>query len=252
MKVYCPECRSTIAADDIALTTGWAKCRRCDEVFKLADVVPDFAPSTPPDQKPPRPYDGWTLLERDGERLIIVSPPRGWRTESWALLGFAVVWITFVSFGTAGALGSLLRHRPPGAPFHWDRLFPALFLIPFWIVGLGLAGALLWSVLGARRVYLDASILYGEMRCLTWRRTVSMDRQNVQHAREDYFWSKNNASPQMHCTVDIVHTKGVFRLPVASEAEQQWLAAEINDFLKQTPYEAPVHGDFHAPEWPHR
>jgi hypothetical protein len=37
MKIICPSCRVPVAAEDVALDTGLAKCRTCNNVFRFAD-----------------------------------------------------------------------------------------------------------------------------------------------------------------------------------------------------------------------
>ncbi|HEU4558825.1 MAG TPA: hypothetical protein VFS20_13285 [Longimicrobium sp.] len=42
MKIPCPECRVPVAADDVNLSTGLAKCRTCNSVFRF-DNHPELA-----------------------------------------------------------------------------------------------------------------------------------------------------------------------------------------------------------------
>jgi hypothetical protein len=149
------------------------------------------------------------------------------------MLGFAIFWLAFISFWTAGALGVFFNHgrvRPQNALF-------AAFSTPFWIVGIGMLAGVLWSARGTRRVYLDASTLYTESRCLfaRWRKTI--DRADVQHAREGIMKvRRNDNSDYTPYSVEIIFTKGSYRLPCNSQAEQAWLLGQINDFLKIVPY----------------
>ncbi len=125
-----------------------------------------------------------------------------------------------------------------GGQIGWANGLFAAFSTPFWLVGFGMLGGILWSARGSRRVYLDASILYAESRCLSarWRKTI--DRSEVQHARAGVFQvkSQNNNASYTPYSVEIVYTKGSYRLPCNTEAEQQWLIGQINDFLQMLPY----------------
>jgi hypothetical protein len=235
MKLLCPNCHRPIPSDDIELSAGWAKCRKCDEVFKLAEILPGYgkAESTPA-ALPERPFDAWIIVDRAPDRMIIAVPPFGMRAATWGLLGFAIFWLAFISFWTAAALGVFFNHgrvRPQNALF-------AAFSTPFWIVGIGMLTGVLWSARGTRRVYLDASTLYTESRCLfaRWRKTI--DRADVQCAREGAvkFRNSDNGGYTPYA-VEIVFTKGSYRLSCNSEAEQAWLIAQINDFLKTLPYQ---------------
>lgn len=43
MKIVCPNCRVPVAAEDIDLSSGLAKCRTCNNVFRFADQAPELA-----------------------------------------------------------------------------------------------------------------------------------------------------------------------------------------------------------------
>jgi hypothetical protein len=179
MKLECPECRRVIPAEDVSLETGCAKCRRCDEVFKLADILPGYAPDATAMQKPPeRPFDAWAVLERDDQRLVVHIPAQGMRAATWGALGFATFWLGFIAFWTAGALG-VFR-----GGIHWGNALFAAFSTPFWLVGFGMLAGVVWAARSSRTVYLDASVLQTQLRCLAWRRCKTIDRSAVQHARE--------------------------------------------------------------------
>jgi hypothetical protein len=237
MKVSCPNCRQVIPADDIALDKGWAKCVRCNEVFQLAQLVPDYAAAAPaPAAKPPeRPFDAWVVTERDGDRLIIHVPPMGMRAGAWGLLGFATFWTAFIAFWTTFALGGPAIFGPG---IRWENVIFACFSIPFWLIGFGMLGGVLWMARGSRVVLLDASKMVAELRCLFWRRRKLIDRAAVQCAREGVVTVKSNqpSSTYFPYPAEIIYEKGSFKLPCNSEAEQAWLLAEINGFLQQVPY----------------
>jgi hypothetical protein len=236
MKLLCPNCQRPIPSDDIELAAGWAKCRKCDEIFKLAEILPGYGTSAAaagPTAPPERPFDAWAVVDRTPERMIVVIPANGMRAATWGLLGFAIFWLGFIAFWTAGALGVFFNHgrvRPQNALF-------AAFSTPFWLVGIGMLAGVVWSARGTLRVYLDASTLYTESRCLfaRWRKTI--DRAEVQHARKGVVKVRNNEnSTYTPYSVEIIYTKGSYRLSCNSETEQDWLIGEINDFLKTVPY----------------
>jgi predicted Zn finger-like uncharacterized protein len=238
MKVTCPNCRQVIPADDIALDKGWAKCARCNEVYQLAQLVPEYAAAAAPAAAvapPERPFDAWVVAERDGDRLIVHVPPMGMRTGAWAMLGFATFWTGFIAFWTAGALGVFFG----GKPAAFNLLF-ACFSIPFWLAGFGMFGSVLWMARGSRVVLLDASKMVAEFRCLFWRRRKLIDRAAVQCAREGVVTVKSDqpSSTYFPYPAEIIYEKGSFKLPCNSQAERAWLIAQINGFLQQVPYRA--------------
>lgn len=232
MKVNCPQCGQVVPAENICLATGWATCPACNELIRLADVVPDFPPPGVGPARPQRPFDAHALLERTPQRLLLHVPARGMKGY-WALVGFAVFWLSFVAFWTAAALGLLWGEgvRP------WNLGFAA-FSIPFWLVGFGMLGGALFAARAEYTVRIDASFLLTQVRCLFWRRRKVIDRARVQHARapEQFRTGGPTASPQQHWPVEIVFEGGTFHLPCQTREEQAWLIGEINDFLQTVPY----------------
>jgi hypothetical protein len=67
-------------------------------------------------------------LARDGRSFTLEVPPA--RGGSWAMGGFATIWLGFVAFWTFSAVAM-------GAP-----IFFPLFSIPFWLVGFGMVGTI--------------------------------------------------------------------------------------------------------------
>jgi len=235
MKLNCPQCGQLVPADNIYLATGWATCPACNELIRLADVVPGFTAGAagPAEPKPPRPFDAQALLERTPQRLLVHVPARGMKGGLWALLGFGVFWLTFVAFWTAGALGILFG----GQVQAWNLGFAA-FSIPFWLVGFGMLGGVLFAARAEYTVRIDASFLLTQVRCLFWRRRKVIDRSQVQGARPAAVLQSGRPSPasEQQWSVEIVFEKGTFRLPCQNREEQAWLIAEINDFLQTVPY----------------
>ena len=233
MKIVCPDCGRAIPAEDIALEAGWAKCRRCQEVVRLADVLPGYGlPAAAGPAKPERPFDAWAVLEREPNKLMVHLPQRGMRASTWGLLFFSLFWTCFVAFWTAGALGVFFN----GGQIQWGNLAFAAFSIPFWAVGIGMLGGVLWMARGSRTVYLDDEQMMTELRCLIWRRRRTYPRDEVQHARVGTISvNSRNQDPSTLYPVEIVFTKGSFSLPCGNESEQEWLIAELNDFLQSRP-----------------
>jgi len=234
MKVNCPNCGEIVPAEGLALDTSWGKCTACHEVFRLADVIEGYvAPSEEQvPGKPERPFDAWAVVERQLDRLLIHIPPHGLRAGTLALLGFAIFWLAFVAFWTAGALGLLFNGQMRGV-----NIVFLCFSIPFWLVGFGMLGGVLWASRGSRTVYFDGVEMVTGLRCLLWRRRRVHDLATVQNARQS---SQKTSSDEEFATdtysVEIVYSSGSLVLPCSSRAEQQWLLAEINDYLQsQTP-----------------
>jgi hypothetical protein len=230
MKVHCPSCERVVPAADVALDKGWAKCATCNEVFPLAERLPGYS-ATGTQTPAERPFDAWAIVRREPQLLAIHLPAYGMRAAAWGLLGFATFWLAFIAFWTAGALGVFFNQ----GQLKWENGLFAAFSTPFWLIGFGMLAGVVWSARGTRSVMIDPAHLVSELRCLFWRRSRSIERNEVQCARTAERVSKHEGTRSTPA-VEIIFTKGSFQLPCNSTAEQEWLVAEINDFLQQVPY----------------
>jgi hypothetical protein len=251
VKVTCPTCREVVSAENIALDAGWAKCTRCNEVFRLSEILPGYTSGAPSEPVPERPFDARAVVERTEEKLIVHVPPNGMRPV-WGLLGFAVFWLGFIAFWTAGVLGLAFGG---GGPIGWGQVGFACFSIPFWAVGFVMLGTVVWSARGNRTACLTASWMLTELRCVFWRRRRRIARFLVQRARKGTFrgwrWegrSDDTAVGGAAFPVALVFENGTFSLPCTTEAEQEWLVAEVNQFLQSVSYKPPTLLDEHVHE----
>ena len=243
MKPICPSCHQEIPVEDVDLDTGLGRCRYCNEIFEIPELVEHVkklqaAPASDAPKVPPvKPADSRIRLIRKNDKLLIDVPPFGLSGPAVGLLLFSLFWLGFVAFWTAGALG-LFFH--PGQFPKWENIAFALFSIPFWLVGLGLLSGAIAAMYSRRIVYLDSSWLESRWKCLfiSFRKRIS--REDVQIAREattPLFRTESGAQARPGFGVEIVYTKGKIRIPCESEAEQNWLLAEINQFLETVPYQ---------------
>jgi hypothetical protein len=234
MKISCPNCSRTIPAADVALDKGWAKCTACDEVFRLADLVEGYPAEERLEVICERPFDARVVLKRDGEQLTIHVPPLGVGLPAVGLLAFAVFWLGFIAFWTMGALGLIFGRGNVNA----GNIAFAAFSIPFWVVGVGLLGGVVWLTRGKKYVLIDPGMMVTETRCLAWHRTRQVGRDQVQCAREYESVIRNENTTTRRLAVELVYRGGVYRIPAVNAAEQAWLVAEINSFLQAVPFDA--------------
>jgi hypothetical protein len=233
MKILCPSCEKEVPADNIDLKTGWGKCARCNDIFPLSDVLDGYSPpGESEDQTIERPFDAWARLERADNYLAVYLPPKGMRFATWSILCFAASWLGFIAFWTAGALGFFFNK---GQPPNLEEVLFACFSIPFWLVGFGMLGLVLWQARSTRAVYIDAENMVFERTCSIWRRRRAMERSRVQHARATTKTSRNEGATDIRQIAEIVFEKGSFALPCETKSEQLWLVGEINSFLKRVP-----------------
>lgn len=227
MQVVCPNCSSVVASENISLDAGWGKCGGCQDVFRLEAVLPGYRTPTarPPEGRAERPFDARVHLERSATELLMHLPAEGMRAGNWVMLGFATFWLGFVAFWTCGALGLLFGNQPIGA-FNWGF---AAFSIPFWLVGFGMLGTVIWKARGTKTVRIDSVEMVTQARCLGWKRTRRIAAEDIQSARIHVPSVKSEQTTTF--AVEIVYQGGSFVMTVDTPAEQSWLIAEINEFL---------------------
>jgi hypothetical protein len=102
MKILCPSCRVPVAAEDIALDTGLAKCRTCNSVFRF-DNLPELAvPAAPPRQHVARPRSVATWEDAGG-----LTVQYRWFSQKYIFLAiFCLFWDGFLVFWYLMAWGS--------------------------------------------------------------------------------------------------------------------------------------------------
>jgi len=117
MSTTCPVCRSTIATDDINVSTDLALCRACGKSFRFSEIVSELAVSGPDLNAPPA--GAWYQPLPDG--FTVGASTRTWQAAF--LIPFTCVWS---GFSMSGIYGSQI------AKGHFD-LGSSLFGIPFLI-----------------------------------------------------------------------------------------------------------------------
>ena len=106
MKILCPSCRVPVAAEDVALDTGLAKCRTCNNVFRFDNLPELAAPAVRPRQNVGRPRSVATW-EDDGGLTVQY---RWFSGKHIAMAVFCLVWDGFLVFWytMAWASGNML------------------------------------------------------------------------------------------------------------------------------------------------
>jgi hypothetical protein len=99
-----------------------------DRFDHARDALAALDAPAPARSQPSAPVGTRLALARDGRSFTLEVPPT--RGGSWAMGGFATIWLGFVAFWTFSAVAM-------GAP-----IFFPLFSIPFWLVGFGMVGTI--------------------------------------------------------------------------------------------------------------
>ncbi|HSU15354.1 hypothetical protein [Longimicrobium sp.] len=158
MKIICPECRVPVAAEDVNLGTGLAKCRTCNNVFRFTDVAPELAAPAARARIPVEKPRSVVTSEFGGELTL------EYRWFSWKYLFlafFCLFWDGFLVVWYAIAVRS-------GNPVL--MLFPLLHVA----VGIGLTYATLAGFVNTTTVRIDAGRIRVRHHPLPWGRTVEL------------------------------------------------------------------------------
>lgn len=132
MKITCPSCRSTIAMDDVNVSTDLALCRSCGKTFSFSEIVGGSATAAPDLSAPPS--GAWFELLPQGFRV-------GASTRSWMalfLVPFTCVW---AGMSLSGIYGGQIKSG------HFDP-FSSLFGLPFLIGSIALVAWCAMTVAG--------------------------------------------------------------------------------------------------------
>lgn len=162
MKIICPSCRVPVAAEDVALETGLAKCRTCNNVFRFDDL-PELARALArprPRAEKPNSVVTWD----DGYGLTLQYR---WFSPKYVLLalfclfwdGFLVLWYTMAIGG-----GELLM-----------TIFPILHVL----AGIGITYWTLAGLVNTTTVMIDGSRLRVTHHPLPWGRPVELQLYEV-------------------------------------------------------------------------
>lgn len=96
MPLRCPQCGASVAADDVNLQSGFAKCRYCNSIFSFVDQLPRSPQSPAPFHKRQVDMPKGFRVDYPGSDMVIV---RRWFSAKYlALLPFCLFWDGFLVF----------------------------------------------------------------------------------------------------------------------------------------------------------
>lgn len=221
MALNCPNCHFAIRDEFVNIQADTAKCTACGEVFRVSEALPDTAAAR--DLKPPAPEVAYVEYARDGG-ITVVLHRQGFRKKSVSALVFSGLWLAITSGVSIGMGVSVFQGEGPG-------IFGLLFLVPFWAVGLGMLYWGLWLALGATAIQLTPDeVVLGKMLFGRTRKRVFRLEDVERFSREVSY--KENDVPVYACAVNFGSKHKNFGHHL-SDADQEWLVAELNASLKK-------------------
>lgn len=181
MSLTCPACNAPIAPDDVNIQADIARCASCGDVFRPGSRVAGVAGQGPVADPVPAdpgglPANSRLIVHDHGRDLTIRIPSSGFRSGLLPLAFFTIVWwsfligfvvMLFVTVSGASDMNGPESVPEAGADAHSDALTEGksgagagdgdlplpcalLFMLPFFLVGFGMALAVLWPLFGRR------------------------------------------------------------------------------------------------------
>ncbi|BAY38614.1 serine/threonine protein kinase [Nostoc sp. NIES-2111] len=177
-----------------------------------------------------KPEDSKIQIIKDGDSLEIIIPPVGFRTSIVSTGLFAIAWNSFILSWTIGALS---------APFPINIPF-ALFSLPFWGAGYFMAYNFLFSLFGSIRLTLNREQitstreLFGhKLRHRQRSSTESITKlvYTPTHLSKDLNRGNTPILAQLEIWAGVKKYQLGHNTNIQSEAELEWLAQELSDWL---------------------
>ncbi|MEH1827454.1 MAG: serine/threonine-protein kinase [Nostoc sp.] len=170
-------------------------------------------------------------LTKNGDSLEIIVPPAGFAPSIVFTGLFAIVWNSFILFWTLGALS---------APFPVNIPF-ALFSLPFWGAGLMMVYKFLFNLFGRICLRLNPEQISISWELFAWKfyRPPASSRQSInklvyipKHFTKDSEGTRIAVPAQLDIWVGVKkYQLGGNSGAIKSEAELEWLAHELSDWL---------------------
>ena len=226
----CPKCDAVIAADNVNIQALIAKCEKCNEVFRVADVLPAASSESadPPEAvRFPRPATLTVIDEGD----IRVIRRRWFRPVYLFLLFFCIAWDSFLFFWYSMAL---FGPNMGGV----DVLF-MVFPIAHVAVGVGLTYFVIAGFLNKTYLGVTPEALFIRHRPVPWpgnRNLASADVKEV-FVEKTITQHRHGRTVTQYYSVLAVTADGarVKLLGSLELAEAQFYTQQLNDWLNLRP-----------------
>ncbi len=168
-------------------------------------------------QSPPKkPKGSRVQIQRTSRSLMIDIPPAGFRSQDLFLWIFAAGWNGFL----------LIFLLSAGIQLFFS---PAIIHI---LVGLGLITYLLWHSRSQVQINIETNRFSVHRKCLFYHRQSQGETADLEKVEIHHTGITSNDEPVMNCALFEGVKKHQFGSLLVRE-EQEWLVAEMNDFLQQ-------------------
>ncbi|MFS8872279.1 serine/threonine protein kinase [Synechococcus sp. R50.1] len=194
-----------------------ASARQALEALEHLDRRPALIPSDAAAVPTRQPAGSRIQLHKSEQTFQVVIPAR--QIGVLVLLPFAIAWNSFTTFFTIISVGH--------APFPANLLF-GLFILPFWTVGLGMVGVILYGLFGKVHLRIDTKYirLAHEVFGLRFGNVPPSRRWDI-----DRLELIPRQSPQLNIWAGNRKYELGAGIPL-QEPELEWLASELSRWLK--------------------
>lgn len=178
-----------------------------------------------------KPAGSRIVLKKSSEQFQIILPPEGFTPKLIFIGTFALGWNSFLLLWTGGAAM---------IPFGIN-LFFLLFSLPFWAVGLGMLGSILYSLNGYAILSIDPREISLRHRIfgidLPYR--IKMNREDIDRIlRSDSSYTRDSDGDRVHIPPALTIWAGTKEFKLSSQfkdyltqPELDWLAGELSEWL---------------------
>ncbi len=247
----CPNCDTPIDAEAINLQEGVALCPDCGQLTRLAELnlcaraeteILAQQPSGVQIDSTPQTLRIWVTQRSLGGFVVAGLFAAFWNGIVGIFVLHAIAGICFNLFGplpdwfpAAGA-----KHGVPminDEPMTWGpTMFLCLFLIPFVVIGLGMAFVALFNLIGSSVIQLEESgswVATGIWRLRWWKR---FDPRHV----SGIFFQRSKSEDSRGNTIEIVADDTVEFGTYLSKQRAEWLYVVLKNLLLQRPIQHPI------------
>ncbi|MBN3891896.1 MAG: serine/threonine protein kinase [Nostoc sp. JL31] len=205
--------------------------RRLSSAEQAIAVLEKPQPTNFPTLVVGKPEGSKIQLTKNGDSLEIIVPPSGFDPSIIFTGLFAIVWNSFILFWTIGALS---------APFPVNIPF-ALFSLPFWGAGFMMVYKFFFHFFGRICLRLNPEQITLTWELFAWKfyRPRALPRQSInklvyipKHFTKDSEGTRSAVPAQLDIWVGVKkYQLGGSGGAIKSEAELEWLAQELSDWL---------------------
>lgn len=182
-------------------------------------------------QQQDKPAGSKVKLTKNEDALDIIIPPVGFQSSMVFIGFFATFWNSFILVWTIGALSAPF---PANIPF-------ALFSLPFWGVGFSLIYDIVYGLFGGVSIHIDQQQISFNHQLGKWKipRRRSASRKSInklvytpQYFTKDSDGDKTQVPAKLVIWAGVEKFEfGVNKFTIKSEAELEWLARELSQWL---------------------